>query len=197
MDIDAGEKSLESKEYNKIRLKNRDGYGQYDWNKIRKHINSLLKNSTSRINEDKLLGPYFLSEVELKLSQDEDTQEAFDNVFKSKLLMYLYEDVLKHKKCEALFSNDINSLSDLVKAYDNGKVFSFEIDKFKYIDEKTLKENEKITLEQENKDESLDSDSQDVMSEQQSKEEALGKVGEEVALYQVDSENNVTDSDEN
>ena len=50
--------------------------------------------------------------------------------------MYLYEDILKHKKID-LFVKEIkvsdeeilqvNTLSDIMKAYDNGKVFNFSI----------------------------------------------------------------------
>ena len=171
LDIDAGENSLESKGCNKIKLKNGTAYGEYNWNKIRKHINSLLKESTLRINEDKLLGPFFLSEDELNLSQNDDTQEYFDSIFKSKLLMYLYEDVLKHKKSEILFSNGINSLSDLVKAYDNGKVFSFDINKFLYLDKNTSEENKTVILESENKDSVSEKDHKDDVLNQSSNED--------------------------
>lgn len=159
LDINAEEESLESKACNKIKLKNETGYGEYNWNKIRKHINSLLTESTLRINEDKLLGPFFLSEDELNLSQNDETQEYFDNIFKSKLLMYLYEDVLKYKKSEILFSNGINSLSDLVKAYDNGKVFSFDINKFPYLDKNISNDNEEVALDQDHSENNItDSD---------------------------------------
>lgn len=159
LDIDAGEESLKSKVYNKIKLKNGTGYSEYDWNKIRKEINSILINSTARINEDKLLGPFFLSETELSLSQTKETQEGFDNVFKSKLLMYLYEDVLKHKRTDILFLDSISSLSDLAKAYDSGNIFNFDINKFKYMNKEVSEANEEEQLGQNNSENnSADSD---------------------------------------
>lgn len=181
LDIDAGEESLNTKSYNKIKLKTKvEGeivYDEYNWNDIRRNINSLLKKSTSRINEDKLLGPFFLSEDELKLSEN-NMQEDFDNIFKSKLLMYLYEDVLKHKKTDILFYNGIESLSDLVKAYDNGNVFSFDINKFKYVKE-TPSVDAGIIVDSENKD------------------DILNEVSDDKLLDQSNHEDNFTDSYEN
>ena len=42
--------------------------------------------------------------------------------------MYLYEDILKHKKID-FFIEGVQTLSDVMNAYDNGKVFNFEIEK--------------------------------------------------------------------
>ena len=52
------------------------------------------------------------------MSDDELNEERFDDAFKSKLLMYLYEDVLKRRNV-GFFKSDINSFSDLVTAYDS------------------------------------------------------------------------------
>ena len=64
-----------------------------NWNNLRKSINNfLLKNN---INEDKLLGPFFVSNIEeFKNNPSKD----FKEVFKSKVLMYLYEDGAKSIK---------------------------------------------------------------------------------------------------
>ncbi|MDY2631704.1 MAG: AAA family ATPase [Clostridium sp.] len=122
--INYNEDLLEEKEYNIIQLKNgKDTYETYKWNDIRKSINSVLK---GKVNEDKLLGPYFLSESELK--KGNIGNEAFDNIFKSKVLMYLYEDILKHKKNIRFFGKDVHSLSDVMDAYDEGKAFCFNIE---------------------------------------------------------------------
>lgn len=127
--IDSGETELESKDYNIIKLKNESGYKKYKWNDVRKAINENLENLSTRVNEDKLLGPFFLSESELKLSQMDNKQKEFDNIFKSKVLMYLFEDVLKHKKTD-FFKDGIESFSKLVKAYDKGNVFNFDINEY-------------------------------------------------------------------
>lgn len=75
-----------------------------NWNILRRAINSSLKKIAS-VNEDKLLGPYFLSKAVLedanKWNSEQDSKdkqkavEKFLNTFKSKVLMYLYEDVCK------------------------------------------------------------------------------------------------------
>lgn len=69
------------------------------WNGLRKAINDELSTESYNINEDKLMGPFFLKESAL---QDND---SFNKTFKNKVLMYLFDDVVKQKrrlffKCE-------------------------------------------------------------------------------------------------
>ena len=63
------------------------------WNDLRKAINKELS-STYKINEDKLLGPFFLS---MKILKNGDNK-ALTDAFKSKVLMYLFEDAAKSKR---------------------------------------------------------------------------------------------------
>jgi len=58
-----------------------------DWNLLRHLINNRLS-SNYNINEDKLLGPFFIKKGRL-------TNEQFIDAFKSKVLMHLFEDVCK------------------------------------------------------------------------------------------------------
>ena len=57
----------------------------------------------------------------------------YDNIFKSKVLMYLYEDILKHKKSD-FFSIEVQNFSDIIKAYDSGDVFNFKIESYREIE---------------------------------------------------------------
>lgn len=124
--IDKNEEKLKGKDYEFISLKDKDNtYSLYEWNTVRKAINKKLK-VDGKVNEDKLLGPFFLSKSELLRCKE--NQEEFDEIFKSKVLMYLYEDILKHKKID-FFIEGVQTLSDVMNAYDNGKVFNFEIEK--------------------------------------------------------------------
>ena len=124
--IDKNEEELKGKDYEFISLKDKENtYSLYEWNTVRKAINKKLK-VDGKINEDKLLGPFFLSKTELLRCKE--NQEEFDEIFKSKVLMYLYEDILKHKKID-FFIEGVQTLSDVMNAYDNGKVFNFEIEK--------------------------------------------------------------------
>lgn len=61
-----------------------------------------------KINEDKLLGPYFISEEDLMTVRDRNEKNAdeFVDSFKSKVLMYLFEDAAKMKQRE-LFKEKI------------------------------------------------------------------------------------------
>ena len=121
--INDNESSVESQEYNTIQLKSSvDAYSTFKWNDVRKAINNELK---GKVNEDKLLGPYFLSESELR--KGNTGNKEFDSIFKSKILMYLYEDILKHKKNIKFFGAEVKSLSDVMTAYDQGKAFNFDI----------------------------------------------------------------------
>ncbi len=60
------------------------------WNALRKAINDRL--AENGINEDKQLGPYFLS---MSALEDADT---FAKAFKNKVIMYLFEDAARQKR---------------------------------------------------------------------------------------------------
>lgn len=90
------------------------------WNKLRDAINEKLSSHDMRVNEDKLIGPFFLKQNEMK--------KNFNQIFKNKLLMYLYEDVLRHKK-NGFFVPEVTTFSKLLDMYDSGEdIFAFEIE---------------------------------------------------------------------
>lgn len=65
-----------------------------NWNKLRQAINKKL--ISLNVNEDKLLGPYFIGKKDLENAMQK--QEDFIKLFKSKVLMYLFDDAAKMKK---------------------------------------------------------------------------------------------------
>lgn len=68
-----------------------------EWNKLRKAINNFL--AKEKINEDKQLGPYFISRsIVVPEDGDEIDRERFINTFKNKVIMYLFEDAAKQKR---------------------------------------------------------------------------------------------------
>ena len=73
---------------------------EISWNKIRKAINEELLSDEYKINEDKLLGPFFAFN---EYKNTEITNEEFIDIFKNKIIMYLFEDVARSKRNE-LFS---------------------------------------------------------------------------------------------
>lgn len=84
-----------------------DSESRINWNCFRKAINEKLLD-VCRINEDKLLGPYFLSKrvIESDESGNIINQKAFREAFKNKVIMYLYEDAARQYRPK-LFKNDI------------------------------------------------------------------------------------------
>lgn len=68
-----------------------------EWNKLRKAINNFL--AKEKINEDKQLGPYFISRnIIVPEDGDEIDRDKFINTFKNKVIMYLFDDAAKQKR---------------------------------------------------------------------------------------------------
>lgn len=67
-----------------------------EWNILRRSINTMLLKEC-KVNEDKLLGPFFISGEVFKNATS--NPDEFFNAFNSKVLMYLFEDAGKmHQK---------------------------------------------------------------------------------------------------
>ena len=62
------------------------------WNELRRAINSTLASRDYKINEDKLMGPFFVSK---RVLEDKD---EFRETFKSKVIMYLFEDAARQRR---------------------------------------------------------------------------------------------------
>ncbi|WP_294097100.1 hypothetical protein [uncultured Cetobacterium sp.] len=94
------------------------------WNKFREKLNEfLLENG---INEDRLIAPFFINLKQF--SEDVDKNETTtlwinEAPYLNKLLMYIFDDVLKHKISvrKRLFTEDILSFSQLIKKYKTGE----------------------------------------------------------------------------
>lgn len=71
-----------------------------EWNRLRKAINAKMSSSEFKINEDKLMGPFFLSKKAIASNENGMiiNKKAFIDAFKSKVIMYLYEDAVKQGK---------------------------------------------------------------------------------------------------
>lgn len=77
------------------------------WKFLLKAINKKLKQL--KINEDRLIGPYFISPDEIK----------DPNFMSEKLFIYLWDDVLRHKR-EQFFASGIDSYSSLIDMHYRG-----------------------------------------------------------------------------
>lgn len=104
------------------------GVGSYArsvcWNDLRKAINDELL--TFNVNEDKLMGTFFISLDVLNTILD-DGGEKFRQVFKDKVLMYLFNDAAKRKTTQ-LFSGctKSNLYSEIVREFDIKGVSIFD-----------------------------------------------------------------------
>ena len=91
-----------------------------NWNTLRKAINAKMSSDEFRINEDKLIGPFFLSK---KIIMSDElgmivNQDRFVKAFKSKVIMYLYEDAVKQKKHNFFDGCDSSKYSSVCNAFD-------------------------------------------------------------------------------
>ncbi len=70
-------------------------YKYVAWNELRIAINNILSKEC-HVNEDKLLGPYFVTKATLEDAvKDENSKKQFVKAFESKVLMYLFDDAVK------------------------------------------------------------------------------------------------------
>ena len=100
---------------------------EIEWNKLRKGINAKMTSPDFHINEDKLMGPFFLSGKLLKSDDDGNiiNRQKFIDVFKSKVLMYLYEDAIKQRKHDFFHNCDTSKYSSVCDAFDEHGVEIF------------------------------------------------------------------------
>lgn len=79
------------------------GQGDYrrvvEWNALRKAINNELL--TYKVNEDKLMGPYFISKKNLPEGEMIDPA-VFTRIFKNKVIMYLFDDAANRSALRCL-----------------------------------------------------------------------------------------------
>ena len=91
-----------------------------EWNILRRAINDKMSSEQFKINEDKLMGPFFLSKRILE--SDENgmivNSEKFMDAFKSKVIMYLYEDAVKQGKHRFFDGCDSSKYSSVCDAFD-------------------------------------------------------------------------------
>ena len=105
------------------------GEGEYrrivEWNVLRKAINNELL--TYKVNEDKLMGPYFISKKNLPESEMIDPT-VFTRIFKNKVIMYLFDDAAKQKRITLFGGCDEkakNQYSKICREFDAKGVYIF------------------------------------------------------------------------
>ncbi|MEY8369211.1 AAA family ATPase [Anaerovoracaceae bacterium 42-11] len=100
-----------------------------EWNKLRKAINNFL--AKEKINEDKQLGPYFIARnIVIPEEGTEIDNERFIHTFKSKVIMYLFEDAAKQKRLklfEGCFENS-SRYSEICREFEKKGIGIFHHD---------------------------------------------------------------------
>lgn len=100
-----------------------------EWNKLRKAINNFL--AKEKINEDKQLGPYFIARnIVVPEEGTEIDNEKFIHTFKSKVIMYLFEDAAKQKRpkmFEGCFENS-SRYSEICREFEKKGIGIFHHD---------------------------------------------------------------------
>ena len=93
---------------------------EISWNKLRKTINDLLA-MEYKVNEDKLMGPFFLGKKVTESDENGNIKnpETFIKMFKSKVIMYLYEDAAKQHKHKLFSGCDSAKYSSVCETFDN------------------------------------------------------------------------------
>ena len=90
----------------------------YNWNAVRTYINGLL--SENGVNEDKLMGARFVTAI-----KDGDTAIVSEDTFRSKVLMYLWEDAARMCR-QKTFADGIKTLNNLRNQWEKNGIEVFK-----------------------------------------------------------------------
>ena len=139
LELDGGESEIEGYKFNVA--------GQtYEWNALRKAFNEVLSEDYN-INEDKLMGPFFIKldsyKIEIKSddsnpaeldkkSYDPILNDKFLDVFKNKVLMYLFDDAARQKRKDFFQGvENSNRYSVICKEFEAKglQIFTHKVDK--------------------------------------------------------------------
>ena len=83
---------------------------QVYWGRLIELINRKLSNGLLQIDEDKLIGPFFIKPEEI------GKKRAID-----KLLLYLWDDVLRHSR-DSFFNSEVKNFADLSEGFEKSDV---------------------------------------------------------------------------
>ena len=120
--INAGEEEISTYEFTVKGAKDE----KVNWNALRKAINKQL--TKIGVNEDKLLGPFFIK----KDLMAEGKEAKFVKAFTNKVLMYLFEDAAKYKT-DRVFKTKVNGnpntrFSEILENFQENGLDIFEND---------------------------------------------------------------------
>lgn len=128
--IDHGESEVEKYI---IPIGNNENRRYVKWNDLRAAINNILLSEECKVNEDKLLGPFFLSKNLLEKALDDE--EKFIKAFESKVIMYLFEDAMKMRPGNIFKGHKGKKIfSEICKTFEREREGVFGITDIEYCD---------------------------------------------------------------
>ena len=96
------------------------GQNGVEWSRLAQSINSIL--TEHNVPEDRLLGPWFISEKEIS------TDDGALQTLIGKILNYIWDDVLRHRPRDIIFKSDIKTFAQLCQEINEGKyIYSDEL----------------------------------------------------------------------
>ena len=103
------------------------------WNDLRERINDILVSDECKVNEDKLLGPFFISKSMLESACEKE--DRFIKAFESKVIMYLFEDVMKMRPANIFKGHKGKMIfSEICKTFEEKGEGLFGISDIEYIE---------------------------------------------------------------
>lgn len=101
-----------------FKINTESGEKTVSWSQFAQAVNSIL--SILSIPEDRHLGPWFVNENEIS-----DLKNA-KKTLTGKVLMYIWDDVLRHSERSSLFNTNITTFGSLVKKVENNEIIFSE-----------------------------------------------------------------------
>ncbi|WP_052017231.1 McrB family protein [Exiguobacterium sp. OS-77] len=168
---------------------------EINWNLLRRSINEkLLKDC--KVNEDKLMGPYFLSKNILKSANDSIIdQENFKKAFKNKVIMYLFDDAARQHRKKMFEGCKTMLYSNICESFDKMGIEIFGSD----VLEIYTRIKDEWEREQQNRQESIDQEdsNQESIDQEDSNQESIDQEdSNQESIDQEDSSQESSDQED-
>lgn len=117
--LNKNEKEFEKQRENIKLIVGQNKIYNLEWNTFRKTINNKLQEYN--ITEDRLISPFFISPNDFTILVSEDTYALDKNIFVEKVLMYIFDDLLRHypKIRNEIFKDNMKTFSKIYEALSN------------------------------------------------------------------------------
>lgn len=101
---------------------------EFEWGTVREKINDFL--AKKNVNEDKFIGPYFISDTVFSADTEKEVTENFIDAFCNKVIMYLFEDAARQYRKDMFQLTEKDAALAYSKICKEFKKHGFSIFKF-------------------------------------------------------------------